>query len=245
MRSGKICFYFLAVYLLASCQPIYRPTVVDQPLMSGQGDIQASGHVGTNGQDFQLAGAVTDNIVVMGHYNTYDRDYDSDTLSDYSREHSLLEIGGGYFKQLGTKGDDGNAGVVEVLGGYGNGTAKNYSDIWTQTRGEVKGKYHKFFFQPGVGYHHDIFDVGLTPRVSVIDYYDMKILDDARQLRPQWNRGTDVFLEPTLTGRIGYKLVKLQMQMGLSFPMGNEPSYDYQPFMFSLGLHIDISGNGF
>ncbi|MFB6257170.1 MAG: hypothetical protein ABEH38_00635 [Flavobacteriales bacterium] len=246
LLNPKRPFYLLiALAFLASCQPIYRPTVVNQPLMSGKGDVQLSAHTGTNGNDFQAAGAPTKNVVVMGHYNTFSGEYEGDSLNEYKRDHSLLEIGGGFFHQLGDQGENGNAGVVEVIGGYGNGNAKNYSDFWTDQRAEVKGSYHKFFVQPGVGYHHNIFDVGLAPRVSIIDYYEMKVLSEDGALQPNWDRGTDVFLEPALTGRLGYKFVKLQMQMGLSIPVGSKPSYQYQPFMFSIGLHIDITGDTF
>lgn len=230
--------------LLSSCQPIYRPTVVNQPMVSGKGDIQASGHIGTNGTDVQLAGAVSDHIVLIGDYNRYSMESEDDSTSGYEQEHRSFEFGGGYYTHIGegVRSSDNSGGVIELIGGYGNGKASHYSDVWTHRFATVTGQYHKFFFQPGIAYHHEIFDGGFTSRLTGIDYYEVKARDQqGGNIQPTSSKGMDVFFEPALTGRVGYRYVKFQFQTGLSIPLDSEPHYDYQPFMFSVGLHIDIS----
>jgi hypothetical protein len=231
----------VALLFLSSCQPIYRPTVVNQPMMSGQGDVQASGHIGTNGGDLQIAGAPTEHIVAIADYNAYSREDDS---TNVKREHRSFEIGAGYFRHFSEEvnKENNSGGLVELIGGYGHGKANNRSSIWTPRDIKVTGNYHKFFFQPGVGFHHDVFDIGFTSRVVGIDYYEIRIREDLNQsIEPTTSPGLDYFFEPALTGRIGYKFVKFQFQFGGSIPVGSVPRYDHQPFMFSVGLHVDIS----
>lgn len=233
--------FFLPILLVSSCQPIYRPNVMNQPLFSGQGDIQASGHVGTNGVDLQASGAVTDHLLAMVNYNRFSQSPDNDSLSSgFEREHQLIEIASGYYTQLGEEGENNNFGVFEAIGGYGNGTAIHFSDVWTSQMERTEGKYHKLFVQPSIGYSHSIFDVGIAPRMVMIDYYDMEVQGSGASLQPDWDRGTDLFVEPAITGRFGYKFIKFQFQFGLSIPMIEEPSYQYQPILFSVGIHMDL-----
>ena len=52
---------------------------------------------------------------------------------------------------------------------------------------------------------------------------------------------TRSFLEPAATARLGYKKFKFSAQIGYSIPLNSSDLVDYQPFMFSLGIHTRLN----
>ncbi len=65
----------------------------------------------------------------------------------------------------------------------------------------------------------------------------MHVLDPT--LKGRYN-GLRTFIEPALTGKLGYKYFKLTGQLGLSLPINEKDIYGYQPLLFSLGMQINI-----
>ncbi len=49
------------------------------------------------------------------------------------------------------------------------------------------------------------------------------------------------FFEPCFTAKTGYKYVKFVAQIGYSIPFNSNDIIEYQPFMFSVGLHFTIN----
>ena len=51
----------------------------------------------------------------------------------------------------------------------------------------------------------------------------------------------NVFFEPVITSKIGYKYVKFIAQFGVSLPLDEqELGYDHQVFIFNFGLNFNI-----
>lgn len=209
----------LIAFLLGSCAPAYVPNVISTPLLSNKGEMQFSVNTGIAGFDPQFAYAVTDHIGVM--VNGSFANWTSDSTDNYHK-HKFLEIGTGYYTKLG------ESARFETFGGVGFGNLHaNYSnDLWI-SRATVNST--RFFIQPTIGATTKVFDGSFATRVAYVSLTQDEI------------KGSGIFLEPVLTGKIGYKNVKGVMQLGLSLPFNhNDLIFNYQPFIFSVGLQVNI-----
>ena len=63
----------------------------------------------------------------------------------------------------------------------------------------------------------------------------------AQSLNESWN----LFIEPVITAKVGYKYVKAVIQIGYSFPTNDNLDYDNQSLIFNLGLNINIGRDYF
>lgn len=216
----KSIFVLLNVSVLLSffisCAPAYTPNIVNTPLFSSKGEIQAAIGTGTSGFDPQLAYAITDHIGVMANASFANR---SDSANFH--KHSFKELGVGYTIPIG------DAGRFEVYGGGGWGSvdAMYHSGIFD---GRSNATYNRFFIQPSVGAVTDIFEGAFTPRLVFVNMHN-----DIDSLK---TNAIDPFIEPTMTVKIGWKYVKMMFQVGLSLPFAEVKNYGNQPFMFSIGL---------
>lgn len=202
-----------------SCAPAYVPNVLPSPLLGQEGDLVVSAHTGIAGFDPQVAYGITDHAGVM--INGSFRNYKSDTTLDF-HNHTFMELGGGYFTEfLGS-------GRFEVYAGGGAGTLNaefdnplfvSYSNVF----------YSRAFVQPTVGLVTDLLELSFSPRIVFVT-----MMQDG-------NRLYSGFLEPAVTGKLGYRNVKGVMQMGISVPLRNQLDFFYQPFIFSLGLQVRIN----
>ncbi len=217
MQQHYIKLWIIAILLLSSCAPMYVPNVVNTPLLRNKGEFQASVYTGTSGVDPQLAFALTDRIGLMVNGSFADR---TDTTGDYHK-HSFVEFGAGIYDKIG------EYGVVEVFGGYGFGSLRaefSPNEIWTSYSDVTS---NRIFIQPSVGLTTNFFDLALTPRVCYV------------MVKQESIKKSTMFFEPVITVKTGFKYVKFSTQMGLSIP-GNGEFIDYQPVMFSIGMHINI-----
>ncbi len=227
---------WLVLLLATSCAPLYRSTVVNTPLFQEKGSFQGSVHTGTHGTDAQGAYAITDNVFVLANGSWFDSTDENDTTDETYSKHSLAELGAGYVHTFADQG------VVEVAGGYGNGKVKGYNSYWSDDADIVTGRMHKLFFQPSIGATGDVGDVAFSPRLVWLDHYNIESNTDNKALAN--SKSFDAFFEPSITGRVGYKFVKFQAQLGLSLPVSSSSvPYDYQPLLFSIGVHFDLERN--
>jgi hypothetical protein len=226
----KKLFPLACVLLFVSaCSYVYVPNAAHIPLISKKGDVSATVLTGTSNFDFQTAYGLTDQLALMlnGSFSNRTRTTDSSAF----HRHSLVEAAAGYYKKIG------RSGVLEVYGGGGYGSTFNYEQdnsylFW----GESSGKYAKFFIQPNIGATSDIFDGGLSFRLCYVNYFDYMYYNDP------WPAQHSLFVEPVLTGKIGYKNVKFIMQLGFSFPvMMSSDVVTFEPFILNVGLNFKIN----
>jgi hypothetical protein len=221
--NGFLLLTGLVIMWLWSCVPAYLPSVVNAPLLSEQHDVVIAGYSSTSGFDPQLAYAVTEEIGLMvnGSFRTTSSKLVTDPTY-YKRYYG--EIGGGYYSVIGEFGRFeifGGAGGGKVNGGFTNTIFAPHTDVF----------YAKGFLQPSIGFVSSVIEVAFTPRFALVT-----MSQDAL-------RSTAPFFEPALTFKTGYRHWKGVMQLGLSYPFVNQPEFDYQPFMFALGIQIRLGSD--
>jgi hypothetical protein len=217
METRKLIFTISAstILILNSCAPVYVPSVVNAPLLTNKGEVQAALHVGTSGIDPQFTYAVSKHIGLM--LNGSFANNTSDTTNNFHK-HQFVEFGSGYFTNFGTRMK------FETFGGIGAGKlqAEYDNNLWV-SRSNVD--FTRFFIQPTLGFTTKIFDAGISSRFVLVN------------LHQESASSTRGFIEPVLTGKLGYDHIKAVMQMGLSFPLNSgKVSYNYQPLLISLGI---------
>ena len=208
-------FITTAILLLNACAPAYIPNTVNTPMLSNKGELQASVNSGISGFDPQLSYAITDHIGVMLNGSFSDRT--SDSTDDYHK-HQFVELGSGYYTKIGT------IGRYETFAGFGLGNTRGeYSTtLWSSY---ADAQFFRIFIQPSIGLATSFFDGGFAWRFVIIS------------MTQEQNKSTGFFFEPVITLKLGYKYVKMVTQFGLSLPVTEEIAFNYQPFMFSVGLH--------
>ncbi|MFW5793059.1 MAG: hypothetical protein ACOCWC_02155 [Bacteroidota bacterium] len=214
----------LSVFILYSCSPpVYHPNVVNTPLLSNKHEVNAAVNISVSGFEPQFAYALTDNLGIMA--NACFNKYSSEESPDYQRI-ILIEGGGGYFGKIG------KYGRFESYGGFGYGDNFFYYDNENNPYTE-NVPYTKFFVQGAVGSSLDFFDAGIGPRFVWATVNDIN------------GTYTNMYIEPVITVKVGYKYLKFVVQGGFSFPVEAASPYAdarfHQPILFSFGLQANLN----
>jgi hypothetical protein len=219
LKDKKLMYfvYFAGIIITAlqtGCY-VYVPNVVNTPLLSNKGEVQANLNIGESGFDPQIAVAVTNNAGLMLNGSFRFNDNNSTT----GEIHNFIEAGAGYY----TKFEE--IGRFELYGGAGIGNlrARN-NDFWTYIGPEIEVNTLRLFIQPNVGVKTDYFEAALAPRLVLLN------LDIGKETK------TNILIEPTITAKGGFKNVKLVFQWGISVPFGNHIDNFYDPFIVSIGI---------
>lgn len=161
----SIPIVFLLLSFFYGCAPVYIPTVVNTPLLSEQGEFQATLNTGVSGFDPQFAYAITNHLGVMLNGSYVSRT--NDTLSNFHK-HLAFETGAGYFTKIG------NSGRFEVFGGVGYSRLKaDYSNNLWVSRTDLNS--YKIFIQPAIGATTDIFNGSLVPGFVRVNFFQDKL----------------------------------------------------------------------
>lgn len=209
----------LLICLISSCAPAYIPNVVNAPLLSNKGEFQGSLNYGISGFDPQVSYAVTDHFGLMMNGSFENETSDS---SDYYHKHNFVELGAGYFEKI-------NRFHYEFYGGAGFGNMQSqYDDVDGLFYNYANVNMKRIFIQQSIGFRWKFADLAYTTRWVYLN------------LEQQSRHRTAKFIEPAITFRVGGKHVKYFGQLGLSFPFKEELHFDYQPFMFSMGVFLNF-----
>ena len=230
MKNLKLLSFFIGLCFLAfSCAPAYTPNMVNTPLLTNEGEFQATIGTGTSGIDGQFAYAISDQVGVMLNASYANR---ADTGSKNFHKHTFAEMGAGYSIPLG------GPGRFEIYGGGGMGwvDAKfGYNGLFnTYVVNRSNAVLTRLFLQPTIGLTNNVFDGSFTPRIVMLNVNNT----DKEFSNNTWTP----FVEPTFTAKVGWKYVKMVFQIGLSVPLRELKGYENQPFMFSIGLVGKIPG---
>jgi hypothetical protein len=213
-----VLLYISGILIYNSCAPAYIPNVINAPMFSNKGEIQASVHLGFSGANPQLAYAVTDHIGIMANGSFLNVKSDESSAADFNHKSSFFELGSGYYSAFGSRfkfGAYGGAGLGKINAEYEN-------SFWTSG---VDVNCTRFFFQPTIGMTSKIFDLGVSTRLVAVSFGQNS------------EKNTGIMFEPALTAKLGWDYIKVVGQVGLSYPInGDDINFVYQPGLFSLGL---------
>ncbi len=220
--SYGIIILFSLVGTLSSCSPEYIPNMVNTPVFSNKGEFQATVATGTSNFDAQLGYAITDNIAVIANGSYADQ---TDDTTDDFHKHLILEGGLGYYRKISS------AARIEAFGGYGIGKIETFEennliDPYTNVG------FNRIFIQPGIGAATDFFDGSFAARLAIVQMKPGK----NSTIPESWN----MFIEPVITAKFGYKWVKAVIQFGYSFPTNDNLGYEHQRLILNFGLNFNI-----
>lgn len=216
MKTRNLFFLFLfsLVIIINSCAPAYVPNVVNAPLLTNKGEVQVSLHAGTSGFDPQAAYAITNHLGIMA--NASFMNSTSDTTNNYHK-HGFIEMGAGYFTNFGGRFK------FETFAGYGAGKIEAYyeNEHWdSYSQADVS----RYFIQPSLGITSKVIDFGISARLAFVNLKQGDLSEGA------------LMVEPAATLKFGWDHIKAVAKVGLSVPADKSITFNYQPFMISLGL---------
>jgi len=217
---------FLAILTAAfyqACAPAYVPNVVNSPMIHSGKSLNASVHGGTSGVDIQSAYSPLEHWGLMMNGSFMNEKNEN---SDDYHQHIFVEAGSGYYLRLG------KFGLIDAYGGTGIGRISSL-----QTSGILGSEAHdmvaRAFVQPSLSFVSNYFQTSFSFRTVMVYIWQ----DEAHD--------TGYFFEPTLTIKFGLPRVKLVAQAGLSLPVNkNVVSFNYEPFLVSVGLQAQIPSMG-
>ena len=217
-----ILFFTLSLLIINSCAPAYIPNVVNAPMLTNKGELQASVHFGASGFNPQFAYAITDHLGMMVNASFIDVTSDSSSTSDFYHKHTFFEFGPGYYTNFGSRFKFGTYGGV----GFGKINAEYDNDLWT-SRSDVKCT--RLFLQPTIGMTSKVFDLGLSTRFVVVSF------------NQDSEKNTGIMFEPAVTAKLGWDHIKAVGQIGLSYPLNPDNiHFVYQVGLVSLGLQANF-----
>ena len=210
--------------LMSNCTILYVPTVAQTPQFQRKGDFHSAIATGTSGFDIHAAYAPTDGLGTWGSFSA------QGGTSDH--HHTYGEVAAGWFLPSS------NALVLGFYGGIGLGSARG-ENTWiyngSQQTEIARGNYVRPFLQGNIGAHTEIVDVGLALRAA---HVSMNYEDNTGTLP---TTAASNFIEPIFYLGIGPVPVKFTLQAGWSYLLEYRSDFDYQPFIFSLGVSVDLN----
>ena len=214
--------FILAIVFISIIQTgcvVYVPNVINTPLLSNKGDIQANLNIGESGFDPQLSAAVSDHVGIMlnGSYR-----FNADN-SSYNEVHRFIEAGAGYYTQFE------NVGRFEVYGGAGFGNLKTIGGGDNTSLQDLDVDSYRLFLQPDIGVKTRYFEGSLASRLVWL------YLDLGNETK------TNFFIEPAITLKGGAKDVKAVLQFGYSFQTSYIDNI-YDPLLLSIGIQATFGG---
>jgi len=217
-RSLFFLLYAFVVLILNSCAPAYIPNVLNAPLLTNKNEVQVAIHAGTSGFDPQVAYAITNHFGVMVNASFLDETSDS---TDSYHKHGFAELGAGYFTNFASRFK------FEIFGGAGFGkiSALYDNNKWI-SRSQVD--VTRYFIQPSLGITSKVVDFGISTRFSLVS------------MKQETANVTGLMFEPAATLKLGWDHLKAMAQIGVSAPLTKDVGFNYQPFLFSLGLQANF-----
>ncbi len=217
--------------LSSSCFTLYKPNIVNSPLLNEKGEGNITAGLGISGSglaNLQGAYAYSDNKALMLNLMVHSRRTDS--VNNGNSQHLLLyfgEVGIGYFKNLNKS----RTLLFQNYGGIGLGSSSDKIIGGTETP-SISANYATLFIQPGVAITSRNIDLALDIRGNFVQMFNVN--GYLYERFDWWN--TDFILhkdtsynfiniEPALTIRAGDSRVKGFLQLGAILPVYNPNNY--------------------
>ncbi len=215
--KGFLLCFFVVFY---SCSPLYFPNMVNSPLLRDKGECLIMAGNGNSGYNAQLAYAPINHLglIAGGSLN-------NSPHSDFY----TYNFGAGYFGSIPEEPST----KYELYMGAGKGKIMNQSFNFFSDQ-TVNADYNHLFLQSGLGLENRFVGGGIAIRLS---YIDMHIADLSSSNPRNYQ---DLYFEPAVNLKIGYKNIKFILQAELSQRLTGRNSYhyDYNVITISLGLQF-------
>jgi len=231
----------LIILIATSCSHYYyTQSVHNVPLFKEKNEFHGTVALGVGVEEIstteiQTAYAISDKFAVMANF-LYGSGASSTNLDNGSG--SYFEAAFGYYKPIT------NSSIFEVYGGIG--TSQQHHQYSTSGSTADLG-FNKIFIQPSIGLSFKVFDFALTSRFAALsfykvdnmisfdfDSYEYNALEDISQ------NSTSLLWEPGITVRMGWKQVKLQMQVLGSKNLSHE-DLNFEGLSINAGLYITLA----
>ncbi|RMG81058.1 MAG: hypothetical protein D6707_05410 [Bacteroidetes bacterium] len=215
--------------------------MVNVPYFEKPREIQISTITGTGGNEFQINFNPVNHLAILttGIYDN-SKARVMDTLNNIKSaknnyEHYYIEGGLGYYFNIGKKGQ------AMYAMGIGRGMVNTTDRTWTYpTMIRVNAETQTVYIQPSYSLKLDYGEIGFASKVFMINYF--KVTDEAGNVYQ--SSDFDIYLIPGINYKIGNGEFKFQIQAGYAFPIRKSLNYDYNPWMFSVGFHVNITRYG-
>ncbi len=234
---ATLLFLAICLFFTSCLHHQYIPNTHNQPMLTKKGDQRISGGLASpnffQSGDFQFAKAVHHKYGVIAN--------GSWTLSGQNESKlkgGMMEIGAGRFwfrpNEYAEAGKPDGA-VFEIYGGAGWGGYFNKyvdgddgSSIFfppptpgVPIRGDSKVSFTRLFLQPSVGYLNSAIELGISTRISYLDYLSGTFTGNDPEAKKIYRylleeKNQFVVFEPAVTVRMGWRKMKFQGQMGFS-----------------------------
>ena len=200
-RLTMACLSALLLALMSSCA-VYRPQIVEIPLIEQKGDVQLDGSLGITGAHVSVAAGLTDNLAAQAF--------------------GRMSLGCNYARAaLGLYRPAGNT-VKELYAGFGagNGEYEYTSDADPNLRYTHGGFYNILFLQGNYGWNHlsnDHITLGFGLKLGYmhdeLNIWGTNTETDIIEIQrsPVNNR---LLVEPSLTFRFGWNRFKFTYNLG-------------------------------
>ncbi|OFY70642.1 MAG: hypothetical protein A3G23_07895 [Bacteroidetes bacterium RIFCSPLOWO2_12_FULL_37_12] len=233
---------FILVLSISSCSHYYyMPNIQHVPLFIEKNEFRFSASKGIGvgekknlvNTEANVAYSMTKNLAFMTNFSyAYfgDKSYSANYSSDY-----YLELASGYYKPFYSHV------VFEIYGGFGNGNQHHKYEL-----GAADFKFTKIFIQPSVGFTFNALDIAFSKRISNLNFYKVEQSGGDRYGYESYNidmirKNKNSFLNETaLTTRLGWKKIKLQIQIQLSNNL-SEPVLRFVDAVISFGVWFTIT----
>ncbi len=234
-----LCLVFFVVCCLTSCNPIYySPNSHNVPLLTKSGEASLTAAGNADQLEFQGAYAVTDKIGLQAQGGLF---RPSEEENGTGGSGHFIEAGAGYLHPFGTHW------IMEGYGLVGLGRVENHfrNDApgpTNPTVGDLKSSIFRWGIQPNLGYKSPYFSAAMSTRLVHLLYHDVEgdlIYNNVDQVSFLQENNSYVLFEPALTLRGGFKKVKLQLQICLSYNI-TDPDFFQDGNLVTLGLHFNL-----
>ncbi len=240
IKLSNISLFIILLHFLG-CSPIYYvPKTQNVPLLNHKGNVNFSLLHSEYNYEFQSSLAVTDNVGVILNAAYAEGSYSGEKNLRPSGEGKDVcgELGIGYFERVG------NLFIYEIYGLYALGQMENIfpAPMYKNTVGFIRSDYTKYSLQPAFGLASANLEVAVSSKLTYLNFSNIignAIFYDKNQIVYLNDNRSNVIVEPALTIRMGFKNVKIQGQLSLSYNLSNRLFYQ-EEYLLSFGAYFSL-----
>jgi hypothetical protein len=225
MNQKKSLFALLTLTLglltLNGCKPLYLPNPANVPMLAEKGEANVQLTLGTSVLDAGVAYSPINHLGIAANISG-----SAGTIN----HHILFEGAAGYYARTSKNV------IVDVYGGFGAGdTHAEETSLGSTT--EASARFWRVYLQPSVGFRAKVFEANFAMRTCFVrmqEYSETSLILFAPS--------SNVFIEPMVTSKLGWKGFKFLAQIGFSVPT-QALTFEYNPFLFNVGFNIGLGKN--